>query len=664
MRPRSPKEVPREATHTLPAGTLATDVSDTSVDVPSIIGEAQYRSVIDLLPQAVWIAGPEGTVIYCNQYWCEFSGLSLAQTAENGWVSILHPEDRPRAFASWRRAIAAGTPNQGEYRFRRARDGEYRWHLTQGVPMKDAGGRVMQRIGIAIDIHAQKANEIALRERDEQLHLAIEAARLGTWDYVLEGRRFSTSYRAKAMFGSPPDVELTYEGYLAIVHPEDRGLVREAYGRATSPNGLSEFEIHYRIMRPDSAVRWIAARGKGVFSGAGSQRKPVRLTGTVQDITDKKLADQALRESEAKFRALIENSSDAIMLLDSGSRVMYASAGAQRILGYPLDDLIGINGFELCHPESHAAVRQQMEECLRKPGQPVAGSARIRHKDGTWRVVEGVLTNLLHDPHVRGIVNNYRDITEKVQAEQALRDSEEKFRRAFRSNPDAMTITTLADGVYLDVNDAFLRLTAFTRQDVVGRKSLDVGSWVETEDRSRMVQALMANGRLESMDTCFRKKTGEVLFVHLSAELIEIGNVQCVLATSQDITERKLAAEELRRSEEQYRSLIERAPYGICRITAQGRFLLVNPALVTMLGYESASELMALNVTTQVYEVPEERTRVTLHMEQEPEQQPVEARWKRKDGRTIAVRLAGRPVHDSQGRLLHSEVIVELVSRQ
>jgi len=665
MRPRPPKGVLREAIHTLPAGTLVTDVpSNTSAKLPGSIGEAQYRSVIDLLPQAVWIADPEGSVVYCNQYWCEFSGLTLAQTAEHGWVSILHPEDRPRALASWRQAIATGAANRGEYRFRRARDGEYRWHITQGIPLKDASGCVVQRVGIAVDIHSHKANETALEERDRQLHLAVEAARLGTWDYVLKGRRFNTSYRAKAMFGSPPDIELTYESFMAIVHPDDREAVREAYLRATRPNGLSEFEINYRIMRPDGAVRWIVARGKGVFSGAGSQREPVQLTGTVQDITEKKLAEEALRASEGKFRALIEQSSDAIVLLNRGSRVVYASSGTQRMIGYPLDDLLGMNAFELCHPESHAAVRRQMEECLKHPGQPVAGTARIRHKDGTWRVFEGVLTNLLHDPHVRGIVSNYRDITEKVQAEQALRDSEEKFRRAFRLNPDAMSITTLADGLYLDVNDAFLRLTAFTRQDVVGRTSLDVGSWVETEDRSRMVQALKANGHLESMETCFRKKTGEVFFVHLSAELIEIGNVQCVLATSQDITERKFAAEELRRSEEQHRSLIERAPYGICRITAEGRFLLVNPALVRMLGYEIASEVMALDVTTQVYADPEERACLMSHLEQGAEYPPVETRWKRKDGRSIHVRLAGCPIFDGRGRVLHSDVIVELVSRQ
>ena len=632
---------------------------------PGALDDSTYRAIVEQFPQIMWVADPAGTITYGNRLWREFTGLTPERTTENGWISLVHPEDRPRAMANWRRLIASGVSSQGEYRFRRASDGEYRWHLVQNLSLKDANGAVLRRVGIAVDIHAQKASELALKENEDKLKLAVEAGRLGTWDFFLAGHRFASSYRARALFGRAPDVELSYDEFIAMLHPEDRNVLQQAYFRAMEPSGLSEFEISYRIIRPDGAVRWIAARGKGVFAGAGSERKPIRLTGTVQDITEKKLAEEALCASEAKFRSLIENSSDAIVLLDGSLSVCYSSAATRRIMGYSLDDVMGRHAEEFCHPESLEALKQHIDECLRNPGKPVVGTARMRHKDGSWRVLEGVLTNLLHEPHVRAIVNNYRDITEKVQAERALRESEEKFRTAFHSNPEAMTITTLADGVYLDVNSAFLRVTGFTREDVVGRRSVHVGSWVESEDRARLVETLHATSRVDSMETTFRKKNGEIFFVRLSAELIEIGSIKCVLATSQNVTERRRVAEELRRSEEQYRSLIERAPYGICRIAAQGRFLLVNPALVKMLGYGSAAELMALDLATQVYEDPAERARLISALAQDkPQQPPVETRWKRRDGRVITVRLAGTPIRDAQGQLLHSEVFVEFVSRQ
>jgi len=635
-----------------------------SVD-PGKLEESNHRDMFEEFPQVLWIADPRGTILYGNRLWREFTGISPHQAAESGWVSLVHPEDRPKALANWRKLITTGVSSQGEYRFRRASDGEYRWHLIQSLSLKDANGAVLRHVGIAVDIHAQKVNEIALREKDDQLKLAMEAGRLGTWDFFLAGHKFVSSYRSRALFGRPPDVELTFEEFVGMLHPDDRSLLQQTYIRAMEPAGLSEFEINYRIIRPDGAVRWIAARGKGIFSGAGSERKPVRLTGTVQDITERKLAEEALCASEAKFRALIENSSDAIVLLDEALSVFYSSAGTQRILGYSADDIIGRPALEFCHPERLAALKQLFHECLQNPGKPVAGTARIRHKDGSWRDLEGVLTNLLYDPHVGGIVGNYRDITEKMQAERALRESEEKFRTAFHSNPEAMTITTLADGVYLDVNNAFLRVTGFTREDVVGRRSVQVGSWVEIEHRARMVKALNTHGRLESMETSFHKKSGEIFQVHLSAEMIQIGNIKCVLATSQDVSERTRVTEELRRSEEQYRSLIERAPFGICRISAQGRFLLVNPALAGILGYESVSELLALDVATQVYEKPEARGALISSLAQDPSKQPpIEERWQRRDGQIIIVRLVGTAIRDDQGRLLHSEVFVEPISGQ
>ena len=522
MRLRSPKKVSGSVSPAQP--------------VQSVSG-GDPRSIVEQLPQAIWVADAQGAIIHCNQYWHKLSGLDLVQTAESGWFSILHPEDRPGARAGWRKLITSGTAMQGEYRFLRARDGEYRWHLVQGVSIKEANA--IQKIGTAVDIHTQKATELELRKREEQLNLAIEAGRFGTWDFFLDGNRFSSSYRARAMFGRPPDVELSYEEFVRMLHPEDRATLQQAYIRALEPGGLSEFEISYRITRPDGAVRWIAARGKGVFSGVGSERKPERLIGTVQDITERKTA------------------------------------------------------------------------------------------------------------------------------EKALHDSEEKFRTAFHSNPEAMTITTLADGVYLDVNDAFLRVTGFSREDVVGSKSLHVGSWVEKEDRERLVQILKSKGSVESMQTSFRKKNGEVFFVHLCAKVIEIGKLQCVVATSQDVTEHMRVVEELRISEEQHRSLIDRAPYGICRISAQGRFLLVNPALARMLGYENPSELLELDLATQVYEDPEERARIISTLTQDMSKAPpIETRWKRQDGRTITVRLAGTPIRDGQGKLLHSEVFVERVAGQ
>ena len=640
-----------------PVGTLF-------IDDPANL-EAEDSSIIEQLPQAMWVADQQGAITYCNQHWYELTGLTCDQTVEKGWASSLHPEDRPRALANWRKLITRGVPTQAEYRFRRDSDGEYRWHLIQLLSLTNARGSLLQRVGIATDIHTQKTTELELRKTEDQLNLAIEAGRFGTWEFFLDGHRFSSSYRARAMFGRPPDVELSYEEFSGMLHPEDRDILRQAYLRAMQPGGLSDFEISYRIMRPDGAIRWIAARGKGVFSGVGSERKPERLIGTVQDITEKKLAEEALRASEARLRAIVETEPECVKLLSANGQVLEMNAsGLAMIEADSLEQIQGMSLAKIVDPR----YRAQFADLTSQVFQGKSGSLEfeITGLKGTRRWLQTHATALLDkDGRPNALLGITHDITDQKAAEKALRDSEQKFRTAFRANPEAMTITTLADGVYVDVNDAFLRVTGFTREDVVGRKSFDVGSWVEKEERERLVETLKAKGRVQSMEISFRKKNGDSFFVHLSAELIEIGSLKCVLATSQDVTERRCVAQELRRSEEQHRTLIECAPYGICQITAEGRFLLVNRALVKILGYESASELLALNVSTQVYADPETRASLIAGLTRgSATQPPVEARWKRRDGQIITVRLAGRPIYDDQETLLHSEVYVELIPGQ
>ncbi|HJY87778.1 MAG TPA: PAS domain S-box protein [Candidatus Acidoferrales bacterium] len=277
-----------------------------------------------------------------------------------------------------------------------------------------------------------------------------------------------------------------------------------------------------------------------------------------------KILSPASRLNDASFRALIEHSNDAIVMFDSDWNVMYISPGTERILGFKPAEIRSGETFSYIHPKDIPRVKAGFDECLANPGKPIATIACVRHQDGSWRTLEGLLTNLLQDPQVRGVVYNYRDITERIEAERALRESEEKFKRTFQSNPNSMSINTLQEGIFLDVNDAFLRTTGFRREDLIGHRSTET-SWVDKEDRSRMLRLLREQGRVEGMETAFHTKSGKVLFSSLSAVIVEIGGVQYVLTTSQDITERKRAAERLRQSEEKYRSLVELAPWDLSR---------------------------------------------------------------------------------------------------
>jgi PAS domain S-box-containing protein len=145
------------------------------------------------------------------------------------------------------------------------------------------------------------------------------------------------------------------------------------------------------------------------------------LARTLRYAFERNRAEMALRESEARFRALIENSSDAIALFGADGAILYGSPSTTQVLGYALDEFVGRNAFELIHPDDLAFVLERLQMALQQPRTRVNVHARVRHKNGTWRWLEGIFTNLLAEPSVRAIVNNYRDFTERKQAEDEIR---------------------------------------------------------------------------------------------------------------------------------------------------------------------------------------------------------------------------------------------------
>ncbi|HKQ24950.1 MAG TPA: PAS domain S-box protein [Burkholderiales bacterium] len=149
--------------------------------------EVRYRTLVEVSPQGVWVAGRDGALIYINQYWIEYSGMNLAQSSGSGWYSQVHPEDRDHMDGTWRKALLTGAMFKAELRLRRAADGEFRWHLARGVPVRDASGRVEKWLGVFVDIHERKQTEqqrTQMLAREKMLRTEAEAANHAKDDFL------------------------------------------------------------------------------------------------------------------------------------------------------------------------------------------------------------------------------------------------------------------------------------------------------------------------------------------------------------------------------------------------------------------------------------------------------------------------------------------------
>lgn len=256
--------------------------------------ESQLRTLAETLPQLVWTAGPDGGHDYFNRRWSEYSGQKPNEAVGMGWISVVHQEDAPRVAELWQLALRTGKLFEAEFRLR-AGNGRFRWFLGRALPIRDASGRILRWFGTCTDIDAQKRAEEALSRLDEQHRLALEAAEMGTWDYGPASGVMSWDERSCALFGIATKElrSLSYENTLAQIHPDDRDRVRELMEAALDPRSDGRYEAEYRILHPDGAPRWLHARGQAFFAGEGANRRAVRLSGVISDVTDRRAAEEA-----------------------------------------------------------------------------------------------------------------------------------------------------------------------------------------------------------------------------------------------------------------------------------------------------------------------------------------------------------------------------------
>jgi PAS domain S-box-containing protein len=370
----------------------------------------------------------------------------------------------------------------------------------------------------------------------------------------------------------------------------------------------------------------------------------------------RRLAER-LERSEASFRALIENVTDLIALVEADGSIRYLSPAVRRILGHEPEALRGRCLFDLVHPDDAAAVRRLVREALSAGRTAGLVAYRCRHRDGSWRQLESTAINLLDNPTVSAIVITSRDITDRVEIEGRYDALFENMALGVAHCRVLYEGGRPRDFVYLEVNRAFEALTGL--RDVVGRRI----SELVPDLLSTNPEVLEAYGRVASTGVPERFEAFVPGLDRWFAVSAYSPAPEHFVAVFDNITERKRTEERLRHSEAEYRGLVERSPLGIYRSTPDGRFVAANPALAAMLGYDTVDRVLQLDVARDVYLDPRERARLKRHAA-EDEEVTGETQWKRRDGTPITVRLRVRTVRDAQGEIAYYEGLVEDITEQ
>jgi PAS domain S-box-containing protein len=267
--------------------------------------EYKLRQIIDTVPSLFWSAGPDGEPTHVSQRLLDYSGMRLEDFEHGGWEAFVHPADFPETAKAFYHAIQTGTSYQAVHRLRRATDGEYRWHHAHGEPLRDREGRVVQWYGLSVDIDEGKKAEDRLRRSEAYLAKAQRLSHTGSAVYT-ETEIPYWSEEASRIFGFDPLQGIpSREAVWQRFHPDDLDRVNETIARAVREK--RSFGNEFRIMLPDGTIRHVEAINDPVFSASGEL---LEIVATGIDVTERKRAEQALRESEAKFRDYAETASD------------------------------------------------------------------------------------------------------------------------------------------------------------------------------------------------------------------------------------------------------------------------------------------------------------------------------------------------------------------
>lgn len=378
--------------------------------------ERRYRFMAEVSPQIVWTAEPDGMLDYLNGRFQELTGLDPFEALGSGWQSFVHPDEVSSMAAAWEKSIRTGEPFEAEHRVQCAH-GDYRWLLTRALPLRDEGGAVEKWFGSSTDIEERKEAEEAIRESQKDLNRAQAVAHTGSWRMDLRHGGLLWSDETYRLFGIPRGTLLTYNEFLSRVHPEDRERVDRAWNAALEG---APYDIEHRI-NVDGATRWVHGRAEIESDAEGTMRSGF---GTVQDITERKLSEQALHESEERFRNLADAMPQLVWTANPDGILDYINRRGSEFQGLRQEN--GRVVWEhLVHPDDLDRTSRVWAEAVRT-GATYEVEHRFHRADGSYAwYLSRAISYRERDGKIVKWYGTSTDIQEQKRVEAALAEADE-----------------------------------------------------------------------------------------------------------------------------------------------------------------------------------------------------------------------------------------------
>jgi len=446
------------------------------------------------------------------------------------------------------------------------------------------------------------------------------------------------------------------------LHPEDARKVAAAFAGFLEKNdGTLRMEV--RARHKDGSWRTFEAVGRNLLDDPAVAGVVVNM----RDITERKDAEEALRREEKRFRALIDSSLDAITLIHADGTLGYESPSVESVMGYAPGERAGRDGFDFVHPDDVPAAAQAFADIIADPALIARMELRAQHKNGSWRYLEVTGRNLLDDPAVAGVLVSMRDITERKEAEKALRESKLQYSLLVDNIADA--VFRYRDGALVWGNDRIREMMGYEKDEVIGA---DLSLLVpEDEDlvevMKRVMPDLQTKGHSKGTSRATRKD-GRVIDIEYTVARVPGSDPIELVGIARDVTERKRAEKELRRSEAKFRQIFNSVNDEIVLADTAGVIIDVNDKSEVIMGYSPEESRGRTGMEMGVFDT-DQSVRIAEMIEAAAADQsnvrPLLELWARhKDGHLVPVEVSSSAMTSAEGELEGFVAVIRDISER
>ena len=530
---------------TSPAANLdVQEIIKRSTELEQALRESEqlYRSTFETAAVGISHVAPDGHWLRVNKKLCEIVGYTEEELLKLTFQEMTHPDDLPADLTLTEKILNGelDTFSMGKRYIRK--DGSTVWVKLTVAAVRHADRKLKHFVSVVEDISARKQFEDALRNREERFRLSEAAAQVGSWEWdpVSGARKLSPELRRILAVDDSDDGVKEWSGR---IHVDDR---RKLEMLMEESNRTGEMDLEYRYHHPSLGLRWLQSRGRRLG-------KESRLFGVVLDVTERKQAQAALQQSEEHLRAIVETTPECVQLVDPRGTILHMNAAGLKMFGASSAEMIvGRNIYDFIVPEA----REDFREFNRKicNGEKASLEFDIAGFQGVIRSMESHAAPL-HRPDSSCIqLAVMRDITERMEASRAS-----GLLAAIVDSSDDAVISKSLDGVITSWNSGAERIFGYTAAEAIGQNISLIIPKDRREEEIGILRRLRSGERIEHFETVRKRKDGTLLDISVAISPVkdDHGRVIGASKVARDITERKRADADLRRSEEQLRKLSE-----------------------------------------------------------------------------------------------------------